>query len=243
MGPAISVRGLTAANGERVILRDVSFDVAVGEIFAVIGGSGCGKSTLQRHMIGLQEPRVGSVRYGETDFVALRPNERDLFLRKFGVLFQDGALWSDMTLVENVMLPLQLYTPLHARDAHDIAALKLAMVGLGGFEHYMPAQLSGGMRKRAGIARALALDPQWLFLDEPTSGLDPLTARKMDDLIRHLRDNLNMTVVMVTHDRASILHLADRAMFLDAATQSAKAIDTPAALAQHPDATIREFLS
>lgn len=217
---AIEVENLECRYGERPVLEHVSFAVKRGEIFFIIGGSGCGKSTLLRNMVGLHPPAKGAVRYFGQDFTHAAPAQRKALLRTFGVLYQSGALWSSMTLRENVSLPLELYADLTRREREAIVALKLAQVGLAGYEDYYPAEISGGMKKRAGLARALALDPAVVFFDEPSAGLDPLSARRLDELILELRASMRCTVVVVTHELASIFTIADSAVFLDADTRT-----------------------
>lgn len=237
--PVLSVRGLTMAYGDVVVQRAVDFDVARGEIFVIMGGSGCGKSTLLKHLIGLHRPAAGEILYdGET------PLERlDDIARRFGVLFQGGALWSSMTVGENVALPLEIFTGLGRDEIAAMVAFKLALVGLAGREDLYPASLSGGMRKRAGLARALALDPDILFLDEPSAGLDPISSRRLDDLILQIRDMLGTTIVMVTHELASIFAVADKAIFLDAETRVPAAVGHPRALLEESgNKTVQAFL-
>ncbi len=212
---AIAVEGLECRYGTRTVLENLSFAVRSGEIFFIIGGSGCGKSTLLRHLIGLQRPAAGVVRHGGRDFTHASTAERRELLRTFGVLYQGGALWSSMTLRENVSLPLELHTDLDRREREEIVALKLAQVGLAGFEEHYPSEISGGMKKRAGLARALALDPAVVFFDEPSAGLDPLTSLQLDELIREIRDSLGTTIVIVSHELASIYGIGDRVIMLD----------------------------
>jgi ABC-type transport system involved in resistance to organic solvents, ATPase component len=241
--PRIAVRHLDMAFGGYVVQRDVSFTVGRGEIFVIMGGSGCGKSTMLKHMIGLIRPARGDVFYDGESFWNADPDRQMAISRRFGVLFQSGALWSSMTLAQNVALPLSLYTTLDARETAEVVALKLALVGLRGFEDYYPSEISGGMRKRAGLARAMALDPDILFLDEPSAGLDPLSSRRLDDLILELRDNLGSTVVIVTHELPSIFAIADNSVFLDAETRTAIAHGNPRYLVDHADSPkVREFL-
>jgi phospholipid/cholesterol/gamma-HCH transport system ATP-binding protein len=244
-GPAaIELDGVQCAYGDRIVLESVSFTVKRAEIFFIIGGSGCGKSTLLRHMIGLKQPGKGSVKYSGRDFThATRAARREL-LKTFGVLYQGGALWSSMTLAENVALPLELLTDLGRREREEIVALKLAQVGLAGYEEYLPAEISGGMRKRAGLARALALDPAIVFFDEPSAGLDPVTSLKLDALVKQIRDTLGTTIVIVSHELASIFDLADRVVMLDRTARGIIAEGAPKDLRDHsPDARVQEFLN
>jgi phospholipid/cholesterol/gamma-HCH transport system ATP-binding protein len=242
--PAISVRGLTMAYGDRVLQRDLDFEIGVGDIFVVMGGSGCGKSTLLRHIIGLNEPAKGEVFYGEESFTAASPERRQEILRRVGVLYQSGALWSSMTLAENVALPLEEFTDLHGHEILEIARLKLALVGLAGFEDYYPSEISGGMQKRAGLARAMALDPDILLFDEPGAGLDPISSRLLDDLIVELRDSLGATIVIVTHELASIFAIATNSVFLDAGTRTMIAKGVPTELRDRStDQRVRRFLT
>jgi len=239
----ISVRDLTMAYGDFVVMRDLDFDVERGDVFVIMGGSGCGKSTLMRHLLGMVEPAAGEIFYDGETFTGAPVEVRERMLHRFGVLFQGGALWSSMTLAENISLPLEQYTPLDASEIRAIASLKLALVGLRGFEDFYPAEISGGMRKRAGLARAMALDPQVLFVDEPSAGLDPLSSRRLDDLILDLRDSLGTTFVVVTHELASIFTIATNAIYLDVNTRTATAIGPPAELRDHSeDPAVREFL-
>jgi phospholipid/cholesterol/gamma-HCH transport system ATP-binding protein len=240
----IEIRDLTMAFGSFVVMRDINAQVKRGEIFVIMGGSGCGKSTLLRHMIGLKEPAKGEIYYDGTPFWASDVKERTQKLRSFGVLFQNGALWSSMTLAENIALVLGEYTDFSAADIREIARLKLALVGLRGFEDYHPAEISGGMCKRAGLARALALDPDVLFLDEPSAGLDPINSRHLDELILQLRDSLGATFVVVSHELASIFTIADNSVFLDSATRTLRAAGNPRELLRHStDRTVRQFLA
>jgi phospholipid/cholesterol/gamma-HCH transport system ATP-binding protein len=237
----LTVRGLTVGWGDRVVLRDLDFTVRRGEVYVVMGASGCGKSTLLRHLLGLQEPLAGEVRYGEEDFTGAPREARERILRRVGVLFQGAALWTSMTLAENVALPLEQLTDLPASTIETIVRLKLSLVGLRGFEDFHPWELSGGMQKRAGLARALALDPDVLFIDEPSGSLDPPTARRLDALVLQLRDALGTTAVVVTHDVATILGIATRALFLDGAAQRAIAEGPPAELRAQGPASVRAF--
>jgi phospholipid/cholesterol/gamma-HCH transport system ATP-binding protein len=240
----ITVRDLTMAFGDFVVMRDLDFTVKRGSIFFIMGGSGCGKSTLLRHMIGLNEPAKGEVLYDDVNFTQASPEEREQMRRRFGVLYQSGALWSSMTLAENIGLPLGEFTELSPAEIDEVAALKLALVGLRGFEDYFPSEISGGMQKRAGLARAMALDPDILFLDEPSAGLDPITSRLLDELILGLRDSLGATMVIVSHELASILSIGDDSIFLDSETRTLGARGKPSELLEHSDnPNVRRFLT
>ena len=241
--PAISVGNLEWGYDGTVVLKDVSFTVARGEVFFIIGGSGCGKSTLLRHMVGLNRPTKGSVEFFGQPFSAADPATRRAQLRTFGMLFQGGALWTSLTLRQNVSLPLEEYTTLSKREILELATLKLAQVGLGGFEDYYPSEISGGMKKRAGLARALALDPAIVFFDEPSAGLDPVTSRKLDELILQVREDFGTTIVVVSHELASIFGIADRVVMLDRADKGIIAQGRPAELASTSrDPRVTEFL-
>src|SRR5580765_2984984 len=240
----ITVSNLTMAYGSFVLMRDLNFTINHGDVFIIMGGSGSGKSTLLRHLIGLNEPAQGNIFYGDENFTKADPAKRQEIVRRTGVLFQSGALWSSMTLAENVGLPLAEYTDWPPPDRHDVVRLKLALVGLSGFEDYYPSEISGGMRTRAGLARAMALDPEILFLDEPSAGLDPIISRNLDQLILELRDSLGATVVVVTHELASILTIADDSIYLDVDSKTMRAQDNPRELRDHsPDPQIRAFLT
>jgi len=239
----IAVRDLTMAYGTFVVQRNLGFDIGQGEVFVIMGDSGCGKSTLLRHMIGLQPPAQGDVWFSGRSLWHAEPDEREAMMRRFGVLYQSGALWSSLTLAENVSLPMQQFTNLSPAEMRDLVSLKLALVGLAGFEEFYPAEISGGMRKRAGLARAMALDPEVLFFDEPSAGLDPLSSRRLDDLILELRQSLGTTFVVVTHELASIFTIADRAVFLDAETRTQVALGNPKELRDSSEnLKVRAFL-
>ena len=240
----IAVRDLTMAYGSFVIQRDLTFAIGRGDIFIIMGGSGCGKSTLLRHLIGLNAPARGEVLIDGENLWTASPEDQERLKRRFGVLFQSGALWSSMTLAENVALPLEAYTDLIPSQIREVVALKLALVGLAGFEHYYPSEISGGMQKRAGLARAMALDPDILFFDEPSAGLDPISSRLLDELILELRDSLGATVVVVTHELASIFSIGSNSVFLDADTKTMIASGNPKVLRDSsPDPKVREFLT
>jgi phospholipid/cholesterol/gamma-HCH transport system ATP-binding protein len=240
--PLVRAEGLRIGYGKTAVQHDLSFEVVAGEVFVIVGGSGSGKSTLMRSLIGLQPPLSGRVLYGDRDLYASDETTTQQLRREIGVMFQAGALWSSMTVGENVMLPLQLFSDRDAAAREGEARFKLALVGLADSFDAEPAALSGGMRKRAAIARALALDPRILFLDEPSAGLDPLTSARLDDLIQHLCDDLGTTVVMVSHELDSIFAVAHRVLFLDADTQTMTALGPPRELAEHGPDGVRDFL-
>lgn len=240
----IIVEDLTLAYGDTVVQRDLNFTIARGDVFVIMGGSGCGKSTLLRHMVGLQAPAEGRVFYDGVSFWESEPQVRRRMMRNFGILYQAGALWSSMTLLENVALPLKAHTALDPAEIVDRVRFKLALVGLSGFEAYYPSEISGGMRKRAGLARAMALDPEILFFDEPSAGLDPVSAHRLDALILELRASLETTIVVVSHELASIFAIATNSVFLDAGAKTMLAVGPPVTLrdhSQHPE--VRHFLT
>ena len=242
--PAILVEDVDIAYGDFVIQQHLDFAVRRGEIFVIMGGSGCGKTTVMRAMVGLKAPARGKIVIDGISFWEAAPEVRERLARSFGIVYQSGALWSSMTLAENVALPLGEYMDLSRAEIQDVVALKLALVGLAGFEDYYPSEISGGMRKRAGVARALALDPSFLFFDEPSAGLDPVTSSLLDDLIVELRDSLGTTMVMVTHELPSIFAIADNGVYLDAETKTQLATGDPKALLRDPpDPKIRAFLT
>jgi phospholipid/cholesterol/gamma-HCH transport system ATP-binding protein len=239
----VTVRNLTMAYGSFVLMRDLDFEIRRGDVFVIMGGSGCGKSTLMRHLIGLKEPATGEIFYGDQSFTKADPETRVAMQRRFGVLYQSGALMSSMTLAENVSLPLGEFTDLGPREIAEVAALKLALVGLAGFGDFYPSEISGGMQKRAGLARAIALDPEILFFDEPSAGLDPISSHLLDDLILELRDSLGATVVMVTHELASIFAIGTNSVFLDPETRTMLASGPPTELRDHCESpVVRRFL-
>ena len=240
----ITVRNLTMAYGEFVVMRDLNFTIDRGDVFIIMGGSGCGKSTLMKILIGLKSPAVGQVFYGEKSLWEIDPDERQQIMQRFGILYQSGALWSSMTLAQNVSLPLELYTSLGSGEIRDVVSFKLSLVGMAGFEEFYPSEISGGMRKRAGLARAMALDPEVLFFDEPSAGLDPLSARRLDDLILELRESLGTTVVVVTHELASLFAIGNNSVFLDPETRTMIASGNPRQLLEKStDPKVRSFLT
>jgi phospholipid/cholesterol/gamma-HCH transport system ATP-binding protein len=241
--PHITVKDLDMAYGDFVIQRNLNFTIYHGDIFIIMGGSGCGKSTLLKHLVGLKAPARGEVLFGKENFWKAEPREQERLMHRFGILYQSGALWSSMTLAENVALPLGEFTDLKPAEIKRIASLKLALVGLAGFEDYYPSEISGGMRKRAGLARAMALDPEILFFDEPSAGLDPISSRLLDDLILELRDSLGATIAVVTHELPSIFAIGNNSVFLDADTKTMIAQGDPKELRDHcPDPKVRNFL-
>ena len=240
----ITVQDLTMAYGDFVIQRDLSFTIGRGDIFIIMGGSGCGKSTLLRHLIGLKAPAKGRVLYDGTSYWEAPLAEQERIKRGFGMSFQSGALWSSLTLAENVAMPLGEYTDLGQAEIGEVVALKLALVGLAGFEEFYPSEISGGMQKRAALARAMALDPEILFFDEPSAGLDPISSRRLDDLILELRDSLGTTIVVVTHELASIFTIGNNSVFLDPETRTMIATGDPKTLRDtSPDPGVRRFLN
>ena len=242
--PLLRVEDLTMAFENNVVQQDLNFTVPAGVIFAIMGPSGCGKSTLLKHLIGLHRPAKGEVFLDGASFWSLDQVERSELLQQAGVLFQSSALWSSMTVAENLALPLELFTEMEPELIADQVAFKLALVGLAGAADVHPAALSGGMRKRAGLARALALDPRILFLDEPSAGLDPISARRLDALILRLRDTLGVTVVMVTHELDSLFAIADDCLYLDPETKTAIAQGAPRDLQLNSEhSQVREFLN
>lgn len=242
--PPIEVKGLTLRYGSLVVMQNLSFQVRRGEVFVIMGGSGSGKTTLLKHLIGLKKPAEGVILFDGEDFGEADAKARKAIFRRMGVLYQNGALWSGLTLAENVALPLEEYTSLGEEAIGEVVSLKLALVGLRGFESFYPSEISGGMRKRAALARATAMDPEVLFFDEPSSGLDPITASRLDDLILQLRASFGTTIVVVSHDLASIFKIADRALFLDIEERTMTALGSPVELRVNPPTEeVRRFLT
>ncbi len=242
----LEIKQMTVAYGDNVIMHDVSFTVNKEDVFIIMGGSGCGKSTLLSVLTGLKQPAKGTEIFDGKVFWGngATKDDRDALMRKAGILYQSGALWSSMTLAENIALPLEQYTKLSKPEIRDLVALKLDLVGLGGFQDYYPAEISGGMKKRAGLARALALDPQIVFFDEPSAGLDPISSKNLDDLILQIKDNLHTTIVMVTHELASIFAIGTNSIFLDAQTKTVIAKGNPTDLLKNPpNKTLEHFLT
>jgi len=240
----ITVTDLMMGYGDFVLMRDLNFTINRRDVFIIMGGSGCGKSTMMTILIGLKSPLKGQVFYGDVDFWESDPEARDRIIRRAGVMYQSGALWSSMTLAENVALPLETYTDLNPRQIREVVKMKLALVGLAGFEEFYPSEISGGMQKRAGIARAMAMDPEVLFFDEPSAGLDPVSARRLDELILQLQESLGTTMVVVTHELASIFTIANNSVFLDVSKRTMTATGDPKKLlAETKDPTLRQFLT
>ena len=240
----IDVKYLTVGYGDYVLLHDANYQVNKGDIFIIMGGSGCGKSSMLRILTGLLPPLKGQVIISGVDIASAPAKEVQKIREKSGILYQSGALFSSMTLAENIMLPLQQYSDYSPATMRELAALKLALVGLKGFDDFYPSEISGGMKKRAGLARALALDPQIVYFDEPSAGLDPISSRNLDDLIIELNRSLGTTIVVVTHELASIFAIGNNSIFLDAATKTIMARGDPKELLKNPpNQAVYEFLT
>ncbi|MCL4503693.1 MAG: ATP-binding cassette domain-containing protein [Deltaproteobacteria bacterium] len=242
--PIIEVENLTARFGDDTIFAEVSFEVLKGEILVVLGGSGCGKSTLLKHLIGLYRPYAGKIRINGIEVDTRHETEMRRLRRNFGVLFQSGALFGSMTLAENVALPLQEYTDLSPAAIEAIVKMKLGLVSLAGYENHLPEEISGGMKKRAGLARAMALDPTVLFFDEPSAGLDPITSVELDNLIKGINAGMGTTMVIVTHELESIFNIAHRVVMLDKSAKGVIAMGDPLDLKEHsPDPRVTSFFN
>jgi phospholipid/cholesterol/gamma-HCH transport system ATP-binding protein len=242
--PILKVKDLSLAYGDYQVLKDVSFDAERGKCLVVMGSSGCGKSTLLKSMVGLLSPQTGKIFLDEINIWEVESRNISSVLRKYGVLFQGGARWGSMNLIENVSLPLKTYTDLKDSEIDDLARYKLNLVGVSGYGDFYPAQLSGGMKKRAGLARAMALDPDILFLDEPSAGLDPINSHRLDNLINELKDSLGITFVVVTHELASIFEIADDSIFLDGKSKTIVACGKPDSLRSSSSIdVVRDFLT
>jgi len=242
--PLIEVKNLTMAYGDFILQKNLTFTANKGSIFVIMGESGCGKSTLLRHLTGLKSPAAGSISFSGTDFWQSSHQKQIELLQRCGVLYQSGALWSSMSIGENIALPLRQFTKLSQDEIYDLVEIKLALVGLKGFSDFLPSAISGGMRKRAGLARAIALDPEILFFDEPSAGLDPISSSMLDDLILELRNSLGATIIIVTHELPSIFALADDSIFLDTETRTMLTTGNPKILATESDSIkVRRFLS
>lgn len=234
----IEVKDLKVAYGDRVILNEVDFSIKQGEIFVIVGGSGCGKSTLLRQLIGLEEPTSGEVNVLGKKLNGIKNKEKIEIQKKFGILFQSSGLFASMTLEENIKLLLENYTDLDKKSMEKLVEIKLDSVGLNGYQEFLPSEISGGMKKRAGIARAMALDPEIMFFDEPSSGLDPLTSASLDQLILELNKTVGSTMVIVTHDLASVMSIADRIIMLDKSVKGIIAEGSPDELLNYKDSEV-----
>lgn len=240
----ISAHNLSIGYGSFVLLKNISFDIKKGSVFVIMGGSGCGKSSLLRVLTGLTPPLSGSVFIDGKNLITASAQEKNKLMRQAGILYQNGALFSSMTLAENIALPLQQYTNYSSDTIQELVSLKLNLVGLAGFEEFYPSEISGGMKKRAGLARALALDPDIVYFDEPSAGLDPLSSKRLDDLILNINKTLGTTIVVVTHELSSIFSIGTDSVFLDAETHSITARGNPEELLKNPpNKTIFEFLT
>lgn len=240
----IGIRDLTMAYGSFVLQRDLNFNINRGDVFVIMGGSGCGKSTLLKHMLGLISPAKGDILYDGISFTHSNEEQQNKMRQRWGITYQSGGLFSAMTTAENIALPLQLYTDYTGSEIKDIVAYKLSLVGLAGYQDFYPSEISGGMRKRAALARAIALDPEILFFDEPSAGLDPISSRLLDELIVQMQESLGATVVMVTHELPSIFDIATNSVYLDADTRTMIGYGNPNELRDQTDqAVVRQFLT
>ncbi len=240
----IVVRNLEMAFGDFVVQRNLNITITRHDIFVIMGGSGCGKTTLMQHMVGLRKPTKGQVILKDVDLWEINQQERDRLMHSCGIVYQSGALWSSMTLSENVALPLGEFTDLNAKEILEMAKFKLSLVGLADFVDYYPSEISGGMRKRAGVARALALDPEILFFDEPSAGLDPISSSQLDELIVELRDSLGTTIVIITHELPSIFSIANNSVYLDTESKTMIACgDTKRLLMECKNQKVKDFLT
>lgn len=240
----IHVENLNIGYDGKVIMKDLSFDIPKGDIFIIMGGSGCGKSTLLRTLTGLIPAQAGKIWIRNIDFINATPKEKLDIMKHSGILYQSGALFSSMTLAENVALPLQQYTSYSTQKINQIVSFKLALVGLAGYEDYYPSEISGGMRKRAGLARALALDPEIVYFDEPSAGLDPVSSKNLDDLILEINKTLGTTIIVVTHELPSIFAIGKNSIFLDKTIKTISAKGNPNDLLKNPpNAQVHEFLT
>ncbi len=240
----IEVKNLNIGYDDFVLLKDISFQVNKGDIFIIMGGSGCGKSSLLKVLTGLMPPQKGTILLNGVNFTKADERTRVQMMQKSGILYQSSALFSSMTLAENVALPLQQYTDYSSKTIQELVSLKLALVGLAGFEEFYPSEISGGMKKRAGLARALALDPEIVYFDEPSAGLDPISSKLLDDLILDLNHNFGTTIVVVTHELNSLFHIGTNSIFLDGDTKSIQGVGNPKELLKNPpNAKVRAFLT
>lgn len=240
----IEIRDITMAFGSSVIQRDLNFTINQGDIFVIMGGSGCGKSTLLKHMLGLIPPSRGDILYSGASFFQASAAQQGALRQRWGITYQSGGLFSAMTLAENITLPLELYTRYTPAEITDVVAYKLALVGLAGYQSFYPSEISGGMQKRAALARAIALDPEILFFDEPSAGLDPISSRLLDELIVQIKESMGATVVMVTHELPSIFAIATNSVYLDNISRTMIAYGNPADLRDHStQPVVRQFLT